>query len=252
MLFTPSNWQILRKRRRCKTGGGHNSEVKLLVVEDEPTAIAFLSQGLREDGYFVDTATTSLEAAQAVAINSYDVILLDVMIPGKSGFDLCHEWKQGGLTTPILFLTARGEMEDRIKGLDFGADDYLVKPYEFAELLARIRVLLRRSNGSSGGSTLRFGDLEIDLRQRVVHLQSQPLKLTAKEFQILEFFALRPSQLVTRTMLWEHVWETNAVPDSNVVDVYVRYLRNKLGRDPEYITTRRGEGYVFSTPPGTS
>ncbi len=230
-------------------GGGHNSEVKLLVVEDEPTAIAFLSQGLREEGYLLDTATTSLEAAEAVAINCYDAILLDVMIPGKSGFDLCHEWKKDGLATPILFLTARGEMEDRIKGLDLGADDYLVKPYEFAELLARIRVLLRRSNGGHGGSTLKFGELELDLRQRTVHLQSRPLTLTAKEFQILEYFATRPGQVVTRTMLWEHVWETNAVPDSNVVDVYVRYLRNKLGRDTEYIATRRGVGYVFHAAP---
>lgn len=222
--------------------------MKLLVVEDEPTAAAFLVQGLREEGYAVDSASRSSEADEAVAVYEYDAILLDVMIPGQSGFDLCKKWRSQGITTPILFLTARSEIGDRIQGLDLGGDDYLVKPYSFEELLARVRVMLRRRTGIGGGSTLCFGDLSLDTAAQRAFRNGIEIPLSAKEYQLLEFFAMHAGKLVTRTMLWEHVWESNSEPDSNVVDVYVGYLRKKLGREPEFLETRRGQGYMFNAP----
>lgn len=219
--------------------------MKILVVEDEQTAAAFLVRGLTEEGYLVEHAPNSMLADELIALHSFDLVLLDVMIPGEDGFSLCKKWRQRGIATPIIFLTAKGDLSDRIDGLDLGGDDYLVKPYAFEELLARVRVLLRRGAAASTGSLLTFGDLTIDMRAHTASREGRDLKLTAKEYQILEFLALRPGQVVTRTMLWEHVWETYSEPDSNVVDVYVGYLRNKLGRDLDLIQTRRGVGYVF-------
>lgn len=223
--------------------------MKILVVEDEQTAAAFLVRGLSEEGYLVEHAPNSTLADQLIALHSFDLVLLDVMIPGEDGFTLCKKWRQQGITTPIIFLTAKSDLGDRVDGLDMGGDDYLVKPYAFEELLARVRVLLRRGAAASAGSTLTFGDLTIDMRAHTASREGRDLKLTAKEYQILEFLALRPGQVVTRTMLWEHVWETYSEPDSNVVDVYVGYLRNKLGRDLDLIQTRRGVGYVFGDLP---
>lgn len=223
--------------------------MKILVVEDEQTAAAFLVRGLSEEGYLVEHAPNSTLADQLIALHSFDLVLLDVMIPGEDGFTLCKKWRQRGIATPIIFLTAKSDLSDRVDGLDMGGDDYLVKPYAFEELLARVRVLLRRGAAASAGSTLTFGDLTIDMRAHTASREGRDLKLTAKEYQILEFLVLRPGQVVTRTMLWEHVWETYSEPDSNVVDVYVGYLRNKLGRDLDLIQTRRGVGYVFGDLP---
>jgi two-component system OmpR family response regulator len=222
--------------------------VKILVVEDEPTARAFLLQGLREEGYLVDVAKDSAEADEAAAVFEYDAILLDVMIPGVSGFDLCQAWRKRGIGTPILFLTARSEISDRVMGLDNGGDDYLVKPYSFEELLARLRVMIRRNSGLGTGSCLAFGPLTLDTATRRATLNGVELSLSAKEYQLLEYFALHAGSLVTRPNLWEHVWESNSEPDSNVIDVYVGYLRNKLGRDPDFFETRRGHGYIFKPP----
>lgn len=222
--------------------------MKILVVEDEPTAASFLSRGLREEGYAVDTAATSAEAEAQVAAYEYDLLILDVMIPGLDGFELCAKWRRAGVTVPILFLTARDDLQDRVQGLDLGGDDYLTKPFRFEELLARIRALLRRHTTVRSSAGLTVGDLEIDLAAHRIRRNGKDLDLTAREFQLLEFFVLHQGKLVTRTQLWEHVWESNAEPDSNVVDVYIRYLRDKLGRDREYIRTRRGAGYVFADP----
>lgn len=222
--------------------------MKVLVVEDEQVAASFLQQGLREEGFAADVAATADQADEAISVYEYDVVLLDVMIPGGSGFDLCQKWRGEGLKTPILFLTARDDLSDKVRGLDQGGDDYLTKPFAFDELLARVRALIRRSSANVGDSLLRVGDLEIDLAAHRVVRSGREIVLTAREYQLLQYLALNAGKLVTRTQLWEHVWETGSEPDSNIVDVYIRYLRDKLGRDPDFIRTQRGAGYIFGSP----
>lgn len=219
--------------------------MKVLVVEDEAPTAAFLRRGLTEEGFAVDIAADAAAAEEAVAVNEYDAIVLDVLLPGADGFSLCERWRTRGVQVPILFLTACDDVADRVRGLDLGGDDYLVKPFAFEELLARLRVLLRRAGSGQAEPELRIGDLVIDPSRRRVSRRGLPVPLTMREFQILEFLARHSGRVVSRAALWEHVWETDAIPDSNVVDVYVRYLRNKLGRDPDLIRTVRGGGYVL-------
>lgn len=222
--------------------------VKVLVVEDEkPTAMA-LERGLGEEGFAVDVASDARGAQDAVTVNEYDAIILDVRLPGGHGFALCRQWREDGITTPIIFLTACDDIADRVRGLDLGGDDYLVKPFAFEELLARVRALVRRGPAAQPSPELRVADLVIDTARRRVTRGSRIVPLTAREYQILEFLARNAGRVVTRTALWEHVWASDAVPDSNVVDVYVRYLRNKLQRDPDLIRTVRGGGYVLEAP----
>ena len=222
--------------------------MKLLVVEDELPTIAFLRRGLTEEGFAVDVAATASEAEERVALHDYDAILLDVMLPGGDGFGLCGRWRGAGVTTPILFLTAREEVAARVRGLNLGGDDYLVKPFAFEELLARVRALLRRGH-AGGGARLRLESLEIDTARRTVFYRGEAVSLTAREYQMLEYFAYNAGRVLTRTQLWEHLWESGSEPDSNVVDVYVRYLRNKLGRRPDVLKTVRGMGYVLDLTP---
>jgi DNA-binding response OmpR family regulator len=226
--------------------------VKLLVVEDEAPSAAALKRGLGEEGFAVDVVTDAAAADEAVGVYDYDSIILDVRLPGGDGFSLCRRWRERGLTTPILFLTACDDIADRVRGLDLGADDYLVKPFAFEELLARVRALVRRGSAAQPSPELCVGDLVINTARRRVTRGGRTVPLTAREYQILEYLARNVGRVVTRTVLWEHVWESDAVPDSNVVDVYVRYLRNKLGREPDLIHTVRGGGYVLeeSTPQG--
>lgn len=219
--------------------------MKVLVVEDEKPTAAFLARGLREEGFAVDVAENAEEARLRVSGYDYDLIVLDVMLPGDSGFVLCREWRDSGVTAPILFLTARDDVADRIRGLERGGDDYLVKPFAFAELLARIRALLRRSQRAVPAAEIHCGDLTLDTARRTATRAGKEVPLTMREYQLLEHFVLNAGRLVTRTNLWEHVWDSHSVPDSNVVDVYVRYLRNKLGRDPDLVRTVRGGGYIF-------
>jgi DNA-binding response OmpR family regulator len=223
--------------------------MKLLIVEDERPTAAFLRRGLSEEGFAVDVAHDAPSAEEAVSLYDYDAIVLDVMLPGGDGLSLCKRWRATGLKTPILFLTARDEVADRVRGLDRGGDDYLVKPFAFAELLARIRALLRRAEMRTAPE-LRFGDLVIDTNRRQVTRNGRVVPLTMREYQLLEYLAHNAGKVVTRTDLWEHVWDSYDAPDSNVVDVYIRYLRNKLGRDPDLITTVRGGGYVLANPDG--
>ena len=218
--------------------------MKLLVVEDELPTLAFLRRGLTEEGFAVDVAENAGEADAQIDVYNYDAILLDVMLPGGSGFDLCRRWRAGGLQTPILFLSAREAVPDRVHGLSIGGDDYLVKPFAFEELLARVRVLVRRGQAAAG-AVLRVGDVEVDTEKKRVTCRGQTIVLTAREYQILEYLAYNAGKVISRTQLWEHVWESYQEPDSNVVDVYVRYLRNKLGRDVNRIETVRGLGYVL-------
>jgi DNA-binding response OmpR family regulator len=222
--------------------------MKLLVVEDEAPTISYLRRGLSEEGFAVDVAMDVDEARSSTAIFDYDAILLDVMLPGGSGFDLCKEWRNQGVTTPIIFLTARDEVTDRVHGLDLGGDDYLVKPFAFEELLARVRALLRRGHSLPAGATFQLYDMVMDGSRRRVTRGGRIVPLTAREYQRLEYMAHHVGQVVTRTALWEHVWESGTEPDSNVVEVYVRYLRNKLGRGPDLIETVRGVGYVLREP----
>lgn len=226
--------------------------MKILVVEDEKPTAAFLQRGLGEEGFAIDVAMDAKSADEAVGVYDYDAIVLDVMLPGGDGVHLCQKWRAAGLTTPILFLTARDDIADRVRGLEGGGDDYLVKPFAFAELLARIRALLRRGRTAPLPVELRVGDLVIDTSRRQVTRRGEVLELTMREYQLLEYFARHAGEVVTRTNLWEHVWDSHSVPDSNVVDVYVRYLRNKLGRDPDLIRTIRGGGYVLEIPGNTS
>lgn len=222
--------------------------MKILVVEDEAPTAAALKRGLGEEGFAVDIAAHAAAADEAVAVYEYDAIVLDVRLPGGDGFSLCRRWRENGLTVPILFLTACDDIADRVRGLDLGADDYLVKPFAFAELLARVRALVRRGPAAQPSPELRVADLVIDTARRRVTRSGRIVPLTAREYQILEYLARNVGRVVTRTVLWEHVWESDAVPDSNVVDVYVRYLRNKLGREPDLIRTVRGGGYVLESP----
>ena len=219
--------------------------MKILVVEDEAPTAAFLRRGLSEEGFAVDVAHDAASASEAVAVHDYDVILLDVMLPGADGMELCQRWRKEGVTAPVLFLTARDDVADRVRGLEHGGDDYLVKPFAFAELLARVRALLRRPRTMTGPAELRIGDLVIDLERRRVSRRGKVVPLTAREYQLLECLARHAGKVMTRTALWERVWESDTEPDSNVVDVYVRYLRNKLGRDPDLIRTVRGGGYIL-------
>jgi len=222
--------------------------MKVLVVEDEAPTAAFLRRGLSEDGFAVDVAADAAAADEAVAVNDYDAIVLDVLLPGADGFTLCERWRARGSQVPILFLTACDDVSDRVRGLDLGGDDYLVKPFAFEELLARLRVLLRRAPSGRAEPELRVGELVIDPSRRRVSRAGLPVPLTMREYQILEFLARHAGRIVSRAALWEHVWESDAIPDSNVVDVYVRYLRNKLGRNPDLIRTVRGGGYVLEMP----
>ena len=225
--------------------------MKILVVEDEAPTAACLRRGLTEEGFAVDVAPDAASANDQVAENDYDAILLDVMLPGADGFTLCKQWRQDGVTTPILFLTARDDVADRVRGLDRGGDDYLVKPFAFAELLARVRALLRRPRAMTGTPELRVGDVVIDTSRRKVTRGGRPIELTTREYQLLEHLVRNAGKVVSRTALWNHVWESGAEPDSNVVDVYIGYLRNKLGRTPDLIRTVRGGGYVLETEPPT-
>lgn len=216
----------------------------ILVVEDDRKVASFIRKGLTEEGYVVDVAVDGEEGSLKASVGEYDIIVLDVMLPERSGYELARELRREGSTTPVIMLTARDSTEDIVRGLDAGADDYLTKPFSFDELLARIRALLRRE-GVDRTQVLRYQDLEIDHRRHRASRGNRVLDLTPKEFQLLEHFLLHPEQVVTRTELLEKVWELEFDPESNVVDVHVGNLRRKLTLDgePHMIDTVRGVGY---------
>ena len=218
--------------------------MRVLVVEDEVKMARLLERGLEEEGYAVDVATTGAEAVWAATENPYDVVILDVMLPDVDGFEVCRRLRADGRWAPILMLTAREAVSDRVAGLDAGADDYLAKPFSFNELFARLRALLRRG-AEERPTILRVGDLTLDPATREVRRAGRPVVLTAKEFALLEFFMRRPGQVLGRTRLTEHVWDFGYDGDSNVVDVYVGYLRRKIDRPfgRHSMETVRGAGY---------
>jgi len=222
--------------------------MRLLVVEDNPKMARIIRQGLIENGYAVDVAHTGHEGEQMAATEPYDAIILDVMLPDQDGVQACANLRRRRVTTPVLMLTALSTTGDKVKGLDAGADDYLTKPFEFDELLARVRALLRRGQ-AQGASNLEFADLEIDLLTRKVTRAERRINLTAKEFALLEYFMRNPNRVLSRTSIGEHVWDMNFDSDSNVIDVYVSMLRRKMdkGFEQRLIHTVIGTGYVLQT-----
>ncbi len=221
--------------------------MRLLLIEDEDGIGKFICQGLREAGHNIDWAQTG-EAGQSYALdNSYDVIVLDIMLPEKDGFEVLEELRRRSINTPILILTARDSVEDRVRGLNIGADDYLVKPFDFSELLARIHALLRRPPLQLS-NTLRVADLEIDTVRRVVWRGGRILDLSQREFMLLEYLMRNAGQVLTRTQIGERVWGFDFYNESNVVDVYIGYLRRKIDKNAEtpLIQTVRSVGYRLS------
>jgi two-component system, OmpR family, copper resistance phosphate regulon response regulator CusR len=220
--------------------------VRILLVEDEPRVAGFIAKGLREQTYAVDVATDGEEALYFASENDYDLIILDVMLPVIDGITVCRRLRSSGLRKPILILTARDAVDDRVVGLDCGADDYLSKPFDFKELLARMRALLRRPR-ELRPQILRVADLTLNTADHSVTREGRSISLTAKEYALLEFLMLRVNQIVDREQIAQHVWDENFDPFSNVIDVYVRRLRAKIDRGftRPLILTRRGEGYML-------
>ena len=220
--------------------------MRILVVEDEVKMAGLLRRGLAEEGYAVDIARTGADALWAGTENPYDAVILDLMLPDTSGVDVCRTLRERGRWMPVLMLTARDAVADRVAGLDAGADDYLPKPFAFSELLARLRALLRRG-AQERPPILRVGDLTLDPAARRVERSGTTIELTAKEFALLELFMRRAGEVLTRSRILEHVWDFAYEADSNVVDVYVRYLREKVDRPfgADSIETLRGAGYRF-------
>jgi len=220
--------------------------MRILVVEDDRKVARFLQRALLEEGYAVDVASDGREGAVKARVHAYDLLVLDVMLPGRSGFDVARELRAAEHSTPILMLTARDSKEDIVAGLDAGADDYLTKPFSLEEALARIRALLRRGT-SLRSDRLLYDDIEMDRLRREVRRGGAPLDLTPREFSLLEFLLLRAEEVVRRTELLEKVWDLSFDPMSNVVDVHVGNLRRKLrvGKDAPLIHTVRGVGYIL-------
>jgi DNA-binding response OmpR family regulator len=220
--------------------------MRLLLVEDDPGVLRFVLKGLREQAYAVDTATTGEDALYQAEINTYDLIILDVMIPGRDGFAVCKQIRETGNRVPILMLTALDGVEDRITGLDVGADDYLAKPFAFRELLARLRALLRRS-GELRPSNITVADLVVDTTGQSVTRGGRRIPLTTKEYALVEFLARNAGRVVGRAAIAEHVWDETFDPFSNLIEVYVNRLRHKIDADAKLplLHTRRGAGYLF-------
>lgn len=220
--------------------------MRLLVVEDEVKLAALLKRGLAEEGYAVDVASDGKQAKWLVAESAYEAIVLDVLLPDENGFDVCAELRRSGCWSPVLILTALDGVSDRIKGLDAGADDYLAKPFAFEELLARLRALTRRESGERP-VVLQVADLSLNPATHYVQRGNSGIELTRKEFALLEYFMRHVGEVLSRTTLIEHVWDFAFDSDSNVVDVYVRYLREKIDRpfNTDSIETVRGVGYRF-------
>jgi DNA-binding response OmpR family regulator len=220
--------------------------MRILVVEDERRVANFVCRALRENAYAVDLADTGEKALEMASATPYDSILLDVRLPGLSGVQVCRELRESKIDTPILMLTARSLVEQRVEGLDAGADDYLTKPFAVAELLARVRALVRRRSGKSR-TIVRYGDLELDTHRRRVVRSGRPITLTSKEFALLEFLMSRAPEVVPRTEIIEHVWDSNFDSETNLVEVYINRLRQKLTAEgtPRMIHTVHGVGYCL-------
>lgn len=220
--------------------------MRILIIEDDQKIASFIERGLREDGYAVDVAHDGETGLTNAHVYDYDAVVLDVMLPGRNGYEIVRALRTAGRDTPVLMLTARDAKEDIVRGLEAGADDYLTKPFSFEEFLARVRALIRRG-GAKRQERLVFADVEMDRIRHVARRAGRELDLTPKEFQLLEYFLLHAEQIVRRTELLEKVWDMQFDPMTNVVDVHVGHLRRKLGREGgALIHTVRGVGYIMS------
>ena len=226
--------------------------MKILIIEDEAKAGDYLRQGLSEAGYVTDLARDGADGLHHALTADYDLLVLDVMLPGLTGWQVLEALRGAGKDLPVIFLTARDQVEDRVHGLELGADDYLVKPFAFAELLARVRTLLRRGRGNAEASVLRAADLELDLLRRRVVRAGARIELTAKEFALLELFMRRQGEVLPRSLIASLVWDMNFDSDTNVIEVAVRRLRAKVDEPfaVRLIRTVRGMGYVLEAPEG--
>jgi|SRR3990167_109074 len=224
--------------------------MKILVAEDEPKTGLYLQQGLSEAGFVVDRFTNGSDAAQAALVETYDLLILDVMLPGLDGWEVLRRVRANGQQVPVLFLTARDRVEDRVKGLELGADDYLIKPFAFSELLARVRTLLRRGNNSTAPTCLTIADLQVDLLKRRASRAGQRIELTAKEFALLELLLRRRGEVLSKSLIASQVWDMNFDSDTNVIEVAIRRLRAKIddNYEPKLIHTVRGMGYLLDGP----
>ena len=218
--------------------------MRILIVDDDPRLRAVIARGLSEDGYVVDLAEDGEEGQYLAEANDYDLVVLDLMMPKRDGLAVCRNLRELGRESPVLMLTAKSSVPDRVTGLDAGADDYLVKPFAFEELVARVRALTRRA-GPTRSTTLKVGDLELDTVTRRLRRADREIRLTAKEYAVVEYFLRNPGALVTRGMIEEHAWNNDFDSLSNLVDVYIRRLRAKIDVDgtPSVIETIRGAGY---------
>lgn len=223
--------------------------MRVLVVEDEPKTGDYLKQGLSEAGFMVDLARDGLDGLHLALTEAYDLAVLDVMLPGIDGWQVLHGIRKAGKDMPVLFLTARDAVDDRVKGLELGADDYLVKPFAFSELLARVRTLLRRGSKGKEADILRVADLELDLMRRRVSRSGKKIDLTSKEFSLLELLLRRQGEVLPRSLIASQVWDMNFDSDTNVIEVAIRRLRGKVDDSFELklIHTVRGMGYVLDT-----
>jgi two-component system copper resistance phosphate regulon response regulator CusR len=230
------------------TLNNEQAAMKILIVEDEPKTGQYLRQGLTESGFVVNLASSCIDGLHHASSQHHDLLILDVMLPDLNGWQILAQLRQQGNETPVIFLTARDKVEDRVKGLELGADDYLIKPFSFSELLARIRTILKRGNKSNNEiTTLHVADLELDLMRRKVQRAGENIALTAKEFNLLEFFMRHQGEVLSRTLIASEVWDMNFDSDTNVIDVSIRRLRNKIDTpfNSRLLQTIRGMGYVL-------
>ena len=224
--------------------------MRVLVAEDHASLARSIANGLREEGFAVDLTGDGEEALQWSRVNPYDCIVLDVMMPGRDGWSVLQHVRRNGSNVPVLMLTARDAIEDRVKGLNLGADDYLIKPFAFEELVARVRALVRRGHDQKS-TVITIADLEVDTASKTVHRSGKSITLSAREYALLEYLIHREGRVVSRGEIWDHIYDQADETTSNVVDVYIGYLRNKIDRDfpVKLIHTRRGLGYVLTEKP---